>query len=91
VQAEAQVEQEFQVTNARSTTACASRLDYGLCSYVASVLVRLAQFGETLLDFTVEGKASANGLREDLPAVDDHIELPGFTGFHLHFLIEEGF
>jgi hypothetical protein len=51
----------------------------------------LAQFGETLLDFTVEGKASANGLREDLPAVDDHIELPGFTGFDLHFLIEAGF
>lgn len=53
--------------------------------------MRFAQLREVFLDLAIEREATDVGLREDLPAVRDHVELTRLTGLDLDVLTEAGF
>ncbi len=48
----------------------------------------VAQRLETFFDFVVEREPPALRLREDQPAVHEHVELTGFAGFDFGVLAE---
>lgn len=58
---------------------------------MAGELRDLTQFGEALFDFAVEREAAGVSLGEDLPAVDDHVELTDTPRFDLDGFREAGF